>query len=56
MTEWYCHFDPKEFTDVRQAQEALLQPEQKQETALIQTSVVDWTEQEKVIPFPATAG
>jgi integrase len=26
MTEWYSHFDPNEFTDVREAQEALLQP------------------------------
>jgi integrase len=26
MTEWYCHFDPNEFGEVRKAQEALLRP------------------------------
>jgi integrase len=27
MTEWYCHFDPNEFGEIRRAQDALLQPE-----------------------------
>jgi hypothetical protein len=28
MTEWYTHFDAKEFAEVRGVQEALLLPEQ----------------------------
>jgi hypothetical protein len=31
MTEWYTHFDANEFTDVREAQEALIQPDRKGE-------------------------
>jgi hypothetical protein len=27
MTEWYTHFDPNEFNEIRKAQEALLRPE-----------------------------
>jgi integrase len=30
MTEWYSHFDPNEFSEVRKAQEALLEPESAQ--------------------------
>jgi integrase len=37
MTEWYSHFDPKEFTDVREAQEALLQPDTKKAAGTKQT-------------------
>jgi integrase len=29
MTERYCHFDPNDFTEVREAQEALMQPKGK---------------------------
>jgi hypothetical protein len=29
MTEWYTHFDPNEFGEIRRAQEALLRPDHK---------------------------
>jgi hypothetical protein len=54
MTEWYSHFDPKEFTDVREAQEALLQPEtQKTDTAQTPETekLIDRKDRERVIPF-----
>jgi integrase len=31
MTEWYCHFDPNEFGEVRKAQETLLSPAKNDE-------------------------
>jgi integrase len=32
MTEWYTHFDPNEFSEVRKAQERLLRPEEPGKT------------------------
>jgi integrase len=60
MTEWYSHFDPKEFEDVREAQEALLQPDTKKAATTKQTpekqkvkaeKQSDRTERTKVLPF-----
>jgi hypothetical protein len=55
MTEWYCHFDPKDFTDVRQAQEALLSSgaRKKHAGAKVKTENPFDHARDRVIPFPA---
>jgi integrase len=39
MTEWYCHFDPNEFGEIRKAQDALLQPEPENKPAKVNKQI-----------------
>jgi hypothetical protein len=62
MTEWYTHFDAKEFADVRQAQEALIQPDRKKKQNRAKQEQPEKTEKsaalegrETVIPFRGKA-
>jgi integrase len=61
MTEWYCHFDPNEFGEIRKAQDALLQPGPEKKTDKgnkpIKPEPVKRTaasRKAKVLPFPET--
>jgi integrase len=60
MTEWYCHFDPNEFNEIRKAQEALLQGEPENEadmgngrTKPEPAKKKPASGKSKVVPFPA---